>query len=91
VFSRREDNTVVFVCILVGKGKEYFSQYLKSFCRYTASVLKVLDFHQTTVLDKKLAVCSVLASDFMGIQAFFITNLKCKGAQMKQMPLMTAK
>jgi len=34
---------------------------------------------------------SVLASDFMGIQAFFITNLKCKGAKMKQMPLMTAK
>ena len=54
MFSRREDNAVVFVCVLVGKGKEYFSQYLKSFCRYTASVLKVLVFRQTTVLDKKL-------------------------------------
>ena len=54
VFSRREDNAEFFICILLGKGKKYFFRILKSFFRYTASVLKVLDFRQTSLLDEKL-------------------------------------
>ena len=73
MFYRREDNTVVFVCILVGKGKEYFSQYLKSFFRYTASVLKVLVFRQTTVLDKKLP--------FVGDIALSLSLSFCRGSR----------
>ena len=52
--GRRQDKAVLFGCILIRKGKEYFFRirtmnYNHIFFRYTASVLK-----ETTLLDEKL-------------------------------------
>ena len=76
VFSRREDNVpcraVQFAYILAGKGKEYFFRILKIIFRYTTSVLKVLDFPQTTLLDEKLPFVGDASLSWFSPEIIFI-------------------